>query len=721
MNAFVKDVHEYKREYDIIKFANYDLAFYLSKRENIPFETALKFVLDSIRPNGGVFALKNPEVRYLERNKYGDREVKVTNLLDYIYNLTEKELIIAPNLTCYIPPKIRKSILAEYIQVNMKLRKADKKMMFTCRMRGEKEAAAYFKTLQETRKIKNNSVSGMHASPSTPWFNKSSHSTLTSTCRCATSYANSANEKFLGGLRHYADPNTVISHINVAAQHSNLDAIRRCHEKFGIVYPTADQCMEVVRHSTQYYWTNDYYEREIYEFLKALEPVERAAFAYTGDFYHLDKFNSKFIEMFLLEMAEMKTGVHSNPKDRINSLDDNYTAIASLLCAPLIKGVQLGDAEEQRPEAYNAVALTSDNMEKVVEKYIDFFHAFLRQEYLPLAVAAFPTSFRLSVPTSDTDSTIFTTQYWCDKYGGVPFSHEHMSIQYVMTFLIAGMTEHTLKMYSANIGVDPSQLGQLEMKNEYIFPTYVLTSIAKHYFAYISAGEGNVYNDLVLETKGVQLRSSNAPPEINAAAKDLMRHIMDLVMSGKDVYMKDVLLPALRTELEVKRDILRGGRRFFNSTRINDYESYTQGKKAPAYQSYEFWNDVFADKYGEAPEPPYRALKINVDLPNKTKVAEWLAGVTDPNIRAKLTKWVADNSKSNVGLFRLPVSIVVDKGIPEELLPIIDLRGIIIEVMKPFYYVLEAVGLFMVDKKVTRLLSDSYTVEMLESLETATA
>ena len=108
-----------------------------------------------------------------------------------------------------------------------------------------------------------------------------------------------------------------------------------------------------------------------------------------------------------------------------------------------------------------------------------------------------------------------------------------MSVTYVMVFLISGMIQNTLLMYSANLGVRKEQLMQIEMKNEYIFPVYVLTAIAKHYYAYISAGEGNVYDEMKVERKGVNLRSSNAPRHVNDKVGDLMSLIMDTVMSGR--------------------------------------------------------------------------------------------------------------------------------------------------------------------------------------------
>lgn len=709
MSEFIRDIDSYQREYDFKNIAMEDLAVFLSRSRNISIEEAKQYLTQKTA-KGGEFELKNPGVAYLRRKKNGDRVLEQSNLLEYIGTLTQNNLIIAPNLTVYVRPEQKKSLLADYIQMNMKLRKADKKLMFDFRMRGDKKAAAYYKTMQESRKVKNNSLSGMHASPSTVGYNKSSHSSLTSLCRCATSYANASNEKFLGGLRHYYAPSIVYNHLLTSMRACDNALMTKVIEEYNLHYPTTDEVMSVIHYSTHYYWNVPAEMEKIRNFVDTMTPVEKAGFCYVGDLYHFDKYNSEFVGGFLKEMSYMDTSPCDNAREIIKGLDDNYTAIASLLSAPLIKGILLEDAETQKPEAYQTVASTAIHMRKTMAKYKDMIQAFLVQPYLPHSVAAFPSSIRKSVPTSDTDSTIFTTQHWVDKYGAEPFSHESMSITYVVVFLISGMIQNTLLMYSANLGVSRDQLMQIEMKNEYIFPIYVLTAIAKHYFAYISAGEGNVYAEMQVERKGVNLRSSNAPRFVNDAAGDFMTTIMDVVWNGNKWNSQDALSFVERMEREIRDDILSGGYAYLNSMQIKSSESYSQGADATAYQSYEFWNKYFANKYDPAPTPPYRAVKLSVLLANKTAIAKWLDSIEDPSIREGLRDWVAQNSKTNIGLFRLPIPNIAAHGIPVEIIPIIDIRGIIREVMKPFYLVLESLGIYISNKRGTRIILDEHKV-----------
>lgn len=719
MTTFTKPLDQYRRQYDTMTVAMGDLVETLKVSKGLTHQAAVEYVA-KVTAEDGVFPPKNPDIVYLRRKPNGDRVAETINLKDYLQDKVDRNLIIAPNLTIYERPEVRTSILAEYIQVNLQFRKSDKKQMFENDMRakseqtplheryGYKKKAAYFKTLQESRKIKNNSLSGTAASPSTIGYNKSAHSSLTSLCRCATSYANSSNEKFLGGLRHYYGPTIIYNNILTSNRMVDMVALEAVMSKYNLHYPTTAEVMECIRYSTQWYWKSTSAVEDIEKFVDNLTPVQKAAFVYVGDFYHFDLYNGEFVEKFIATLGHMSTEPMENPEAIIDGLDDNYTAIATLLSTPLIKGILLKDAKKQKPEAYNAVAATAVNMQNTVESYADFIKAILSQPYLPTSIARFPSSKRKSVPTSDTDSTIFTCQYWVDKYGDERFSTKSMSIMYVMVFMISSITQNTLMMYSANLGVSPEHLKTINMKNEYIFPVYVLTALAKHYFAFILAKEGNVYEELDIERKGVNLRSSNSPKYVNEQAAEYMATIMNVVMANKKWTSHEALAFVAGIEQEIFDDITTGAATLLNTVQVKPSESYSQGEGAAAYQSYLFWNKYFGDKYGQAQTPPYRAIKVGVNLPNKTAVANWLASIEDPTIKAGMTEWVQNNNKSNVTIFRLPRGNVAEHGIPKEILSVVDVRGIIKEVTKPLYLVLESLGLYYANKKGTRIVLDEF-------------
>jgi 5'(3')-deoxyribonucleotidase len=75
----------------------------------------------------------------------------------------------------------------------------------------------------------------------------------------------------------------------------------------------------------------------------------------------------------------------------------------------------------------------------------------------------------------------------------------------------------------------------------------------------------------------------------------------------------------------------------------------------------------------------------------------------DRDIATKL-KTVMDNAgKDNLGTIRLPIAIVGSIGVPEEIIPAIDFKRIILDNCNMLYTILESIGFY---RKPDRLISE---------------
>ena len=208
---------------------------------------------------------------------------------------------------------------------------------------------------------------------------------------------------------------------------------------------------------------------------------------------------------------------------------------------------------------------------------------------------------------SDTDSTIFTVQWWCKWFTGYDrVDRTTNSVRNVMVYLVSQQIIHILAIMSGNIGVDEDQLHQIAMKNEYAFPVFGLTSRAKHYFAYITEREGNVYDEPDLEMKGVEMRNSKVPKEINDLTKEFVTSAMDTIMEGGVIE----ILPRIKMIADLERRIMAetkaGSFKYLNSARVNTSDAYTDDEVTSPFRFYNLWQEVFA------PPPP-----IHGRLPRK--------------------------------------------------------------------------------------------------------
>lgn len=706
MSVFTKPPEDYVRDLDFVENYIKDNALYLSRMRNLTLADAEQFIRNKIK--SGELKVTDPKVTYLQRDrKTGDRFITHGTFLQYINDVTKHDLIIVPTGTVYYNPNQKKSFNAIWIDRNLKLRKSFKKEKFNAMMKGDKIKANYYDILQNSCKIKNNSLSGAHSSPSTPLFNKSSHSSLTSTCRISTSYANASNECLLRGNRHYWCPQVVLSHLITTARHSRLADMQAVMTAEGLHYPDADEVMQCITYSTHQYWRDTNAMQYIRAFVAEMLPIERAAFVYSADIYHLERLNPEFTRTMFMLFAQ-KYIIPDFTDDAKESMRDNDISILALsICSKEVDYRKLDEIEIEDPHTYAIIAANAKSITDTITRYTNFIRAFWRVELLSPSIAKLPSIVRKVVVTSDTDSSIFTTQYWTMRYAtdGL-FSEMAYRIGYVTTFFVSKVVKHRLATMSKNIGAITTDIHKISMKNEFYFPVYLLTPAAKHYAAFQSAQEGNLLRHMETEIKGVHLRNSSAPVHVTKQLKLYIETIMSTIMANGQVSLSEIRDPIAAIEHDVIADIARSGYRYFGGMQIKDADSYTNGEDATNYKRYTLWQDTFAKVYSDAPNPPYQAVKIPLTTTTRRNFDAWIASIESPILKDRLTRWSEAEGRREMKTIVIPEAIILKYGIPKEIVPIIDTRKLIKTITSPFYLMLESLGIYLQNSKISRLLSD---------------
>lgn len=719
-NPFVLAPSSYKRDLNVLKFYVEDQATYLNKMTGKPMAQCVEFVKAQLKP-GGQFEFKDPKVLFLEREENGDREKKVGTLLAYLNESIRDEQLISPTGATYINPKKLQSVLVDYIDTNVKARGKAKKEKFSAEMEANKaekdgdmplfklkQVVMAIKELEQVnRKLANNAISGAHVSPSTPLYNKSAHSTLTSTCRVTSGYGNANNEKLLNGNRHYWAPHIVRNNIISIINHTNYEFMEATMKEFGMRCPTVAETMECIKYSAQLYWWDRKDYARIEQLVQTLSDMERAAFVYTGDLYHIMRFNDGVVRQFITKLATRVGTVDPTPDATIHTWPEEYVHLAAQICPGEMKGMRIADVKGT--DAHGILASTTNNIGNTILEYGNFIRAFFVTENLPASVAFFPDSVRRAALISDTDSTIFTVQDWVEwMCGTVEFGDRGNAVSATMIFLAAQTIVHVLARISANFGIAEDRIHQIAMKNEFKFDVLVPTQVAKHYFAMISCQEGNLFAKYKEEIKGVHLKASNAPIEIMKKAKKMMLFIMNEVMAGRKIKLKNILKEIADIERGIFAAIAKGDYAYFRMGQIKPPESYTKSAEESPYAQYMLWNEVFGPKYGIAPPPPYMCVKVATDVDSPTKTREWIASMEDRELAGRLQQWMTRNNKKYIGSLQLPEQCVASNGIPKEILDVAGVRRIVLDCTRTFYIILESLGVFMANDKITKLCSDMY-------------
>lgn len=709
-NPFIRSVDTYTRNLEVHEPAIQDSALYLSSMTGDPIEQCVAYVREAFK-DGGEFALEDPKSLILNKNLQGDREKKVVTFNQFLGRVKKQELLLSPSMTVYMPETQRQSTHAMYIEEGVRNRKKTKGEQM--RLEGENtpeafEQAQVKKGEQENYKGNNNSYSGATVSAATILYCKSTHSSLTSTCRTATTYANANNEKFIMGNRHYYNPEITKANMLSIANATDLVLLEECMTKFNMFYPSDRDVIDMMLYSTKHYWQNPTYTEQIRLMVAGMKPIQRAAIMYVGDLYHIYKYNPTLIKSFLTELSQVGRPDQVIPEEEFKKFDGDMELLSTFICYDLVKGRNKDKLREQNPEVFDIIHATGRNISETLNKYKLLIDAMFMTVNVPSSVHAFPSAYRRAAVISDTDSTMFTLQYWVEEFfGKVTFTPEAKRLVFSLVFLVSEVVMHILALQSANMGVSKKKLRQLAMKNEYYFAVLSLTTRSKHYYASQDAVEGVMFQKPRMEVKGVGLRDSKVPPRINRAAKRLMDEIITSVKEEKPLVMRSILTRIANLERDIYKSIYSGKAEFLTTGKCKKLEAYKSEDNA-TYAKHQFWEEVMAPSFGRIEKPPYSFVKISVTVDNRTRFNEWVDGIEDKGLAMRLKEWAMRNGKTGITNFHVPMTVVENMGIPEVITRVADVRAVISNTMGAFYLMLESLNVFLSDKDNSRLISDFY-------------
>lgn len=694
LGIFYKDKSQYRNTIDPVKSYFDQLVTYISIKDSLPKEVAKEKAKSIFNSH-----FKDKQIKYFERQENGDRIVVESSLLDFIKQNVAERNILVPTFTSYVNADVKKSILSEFIFVNVKRRSAAKKEAQKAKAEGNLELAEAKNNEQSMMKIYNNSLSGAFAQEACILYNPTAHSTLTSITRTMTSLSNASNEKLIAGNRFYPRPIDVLNNIVYIITYADEEKIKETCEKYQLHLPSVEDTISVLKYSSDLYFSDrKLYEEKLKPFLEKLTPYQRAAICYIGDLYHLRVFNSEFIRRMIDEII---VPIESNEKyedivSKIHGLNENILNFVHHIFFSKVKG--LGKDYEKMNELGLASSIyeTAKHIESVFYKYKDFWNTFFMTEILPGNSFRLQHMLRRTVVLSDTDSTCYTLDEWVKWYRGeFLLDDKSIALAGCISFIAGQAIINQLAILSKNMNITDENLNVLSMKNEFLWDVHAPCEISKHYFAHTVIQEGNVFSKPELEVKGVHLKNSAVPKFIIEDGKRIMKYILDTVASNGKIKLNELIEHVKRLEENIKSSILRGEALYYKKSKIKAKEAYALDEFKSPYQRHQFWVDVFSSKYGEIQDPPYDVIKIPTVVSGKSALVKWLEGIEDVEIKSKLIEWLKKYKKSDLPTIYLNELFVESNGIPEEIIKVIDVKRIIMDVTMQHRIILETLGVML--------------------------
>lgn len=682
-NPFLSE--EYTSDRGIIKHSIDQYVDVVSRTQGISKEEAKEIIVTYFQNNKEKF--KSRRAKVIVKNKHGDRSIKVVPFSGVLKHVQDKNYHFSPSMIAYTNSDVEECVNSIGTRDFIDNRKYYKDL----RQASGKGSELYMKyhELQNAFKIFNNAQSGAMSSEGTPINNKTGHTTLTSTTRCLTSTANLVNEQFIAGNRFFNTPENTMQALLARIKVSDMKAIDSVMMRWNLHYPNTEEVMKMVEYSSRRYWQSDSMMQRITLYISLLKPVERAAIMYCLDMVHLFKYNKDFMCTFfdkyvVKELPEVAPELKPDNGDKY------------VLC---ISKLPKGSSKE------TINRLNKHHMD-IEKEYRDFIMVFLKSPIPPSGLFDVISAVRDCVLTSDTDSSIYTVDEMIDAY---TTDHDKgIMLNAVLTYFIRMVSVDQHAQLSANMNVSKRNLSMLGMKNEYYFGAYVTTDMSKHYYASQRMVEGVMNDEPDMEIKGVHLKSSKIAASIREYAQHLMEETIFSIEDNRKLDAAQLLYEIAELERGVIDDIQNGRWHWLSRESVKPAAVYTK-PMSEKYQHHSLWEEVFAAKYGSAPELPYIAIKFSVDLTTKTKLNEWLEGIEDEAVKQRAREWFIIHGKDKMTNLFVPMERLQNLGdIPTEYKNAIDYRNVIKQNFKCVYSVLHSTGLYFMNKNITRLVSDEH-------------
>ena len=238
------------------------------------------------------------------------------------------------------------------------------------------------------------------------------------------------------------------------------------------------------------------------------------------------------------------------------------------------------------------------------------------------------------------------------------------------------------------------------LQTYYLVPPFRFAYISKTYFASTVVQEGVIFGNWELEYKGVLYKSASAPKPVNNLIKEIMSYVVNSVTSSGVYSLKHILQMVLDMENNILNFIKNKDERaleYFSQIAINEADTYALPPMKSNYFHNLLWENVFAPKYGEVVPPPYRAIKIPIKV---SKIEDWCNKIHDKELAKRLLEFYKLSCKSAITGVYVSMDYLSGRGIPEEILSVLDIDRLLLNNLGGVYTLLESIG-FITDPKST--------------------
>lgn len=677
-------------------------AIYISRMLGIPLQQAESLVREVMTER---YTPKTAVL--LDTQLYGAPKIVGADLATFFDSQNER--IISANGCVFTQHEELVGVTSQMVKEKLAQRKVLKKEMLKAKAVGDKNTMLQCYYGQTLIKINVNSLPGSYGSPYNLNYAKDLYNAITSNARALIGYAYSTSEAVLGGNFAWFSEEDLLNHIVIHLTEGiiNKEEVKRVINNHKLRVVSKDDLMEFYLKEVRIYHIRENLPN-VRELVNKLAPEEVQYLYYFQNLRHIIWGNDIYFRQWMNDSFDLTKIV---PDDKVDpyllfKIDEDLVNLVNVSFAEVLKPEnpkwQVYDFPSKAPELARKLITIARHIEGQLAFIQDIFDCFI---YTKLNVPCVDTRKfmkRNTAVISDTDSVIFTVKDWVEWYTGdyYKITPSSYAVSCCAIYWLTKAVAHSLLLYSRAHGAKGEYETTMAMKNEFLYPTMILADIKKHYAGVVTVQEGVVLPKPDPDIKGVQFKGSDICKEAtNFAEKFIVNKILLKSMDGK-LSAQELIRDVIAFEKKMEAEIKEGSTSWYKSLSLRT-KSYYATPESSNYFYYMAWEEIFAAKYGSI-MLPNKAPVVPIFKPTPQYI-EWLGNRNKP-VCQKLMAFIEKYGKV---MSYVAINPITGK-VPEELVPIIDVRSIIYHNIKPAYLILQQIGIGIPFSKDELLLSEMY-------------
>ena len=618
--------------------------------------------------------------------------------------------VIAPSGSIYKPANETTSVVVDLILDGLANRDKKKKEKFKHLGKGEIELANKADSEQNTLKVKLNSLPGNLGSPYSLVYDKGGYNSITSTARMLISNSFTCCEQLLGGnLPLFSEEEAVNLCIISKRLGPSSSTVLQIMQKHGIQIVSKEEVLIFLTNQINLHQSGYKPSKLLINLIENLPEGTLQFVFYHSNLVHLIQRNDQVFRPMienLFDYSDLKAAIDKtiDPQDW-HKIDSDTKAVVTTVLANELGDTQPHDIPSLKPMVARLGVMFSRKFKAFHQKIEDLMELFVFHDVNFQSVLTRKAMQRRVVVVSDTDSVIFTAEPWCIWYTkeSDKITHASYCMSALTTYWLTKANADTMAKFIIGVGAIGEAIPNIAMKNEFLYPSLMLFDIKKMYAGLIAVQEGVIMPQLKPDIKGGIIRGASASQQARDFNKELLvdKVLKPIAHGPLDVW--SIVDPVIEFEDKIIASLKSGSLEYHPIASVDTKTSYKKPMSS-AYAYVHAWNYIFGDRYGVIIPPDKLHLVKLVNKPTEM-YWEWLKKES-PEIYTKFKTYTEQYCTKHIpSAFFLSDDVT---QIPKEIIPLIDVRSIVLNNLTPAYHILASLNVPVGYRKQIVLLRDIY-------------